>query len=68
MLSNYYLIIISNDFLSKCDYSNCIVPSCLPGVVPDEDDVGDPGDPVQPGQLPLPVNVDAATLDVVRSQ
>ena len=77
ILTNYYLIIFYNCYLivisadlvpSKCDNDNSLFPSCLPGVVPDEDDIGDPGDPVEPGQLPLPVNVDAATLDVVWSQ
>ena len=53
--------------MMKSDYNNCI-PSSLPGVVPDEDDVRHPGDAVQPGQLPLPVDVDAAALDVVLLQ
>ena len=51
----------------KSDYNNYI-PSSLPGVVPDEDDVRHPGDAVQPGQLPLPVDVDAAALYVVLLQ
>ena len=58
--------------MMKSDYDHnsklSIVPSCLPGVVPDEDEVRHPAHPVQPGQLPLPVDVDAAALDVVLPQ